>query len=1194
MEQAQHTDHNMTEMVQNITNLAQENEDQANEHAAGNAAGLMNESPEIHALNEARDADAELRIPKLVLAASSHRDTGQDGDDWYQPVNTLAISRPNTVQDYRVENDNASHGVGPLDANVLNTDGGENDVDIYGRRHHIPPVTDMMNTVLPEFSSITEPEPGPAEAGRLSPEITSLCPADTMPGPAQGAALVNPFSMPARPPSAQQVDRVDRPNDSGPAEPGPSNGREKQKRKPKQPSVSDLLAEKFARAERLAFVRSKLTTLMSLIHYLDRRLDRRPIAQIAWCMPERFDFRIKASKSLKLNADDRKSLKKKMLKHEIATIDANIAAIEAEIITLEADVRDHITHPPSKTDLIIRQADAPGEVDDDIEVSLDSILPEGVTAEESKPGDIAFSREENYQMHLARSCAEGSVAALDFVLALLGVVPEADMDVKATTKRILKKPHVSFRSGEVLNVAARKQVSRANGKALDADTNTVEVELARLEAARHGRQRRFYSILEQGLSAPRKRKDGAGDDNEGKRSRGPDRDFDDDPVFVISNYFRVMSGIEGLEVREEPVEPAGPPNRQLHQAFVAAVNNDGSRTRKMISAGVLPTATYKGVSLLGHACKAGSDSAAEILIDAGADLNVVDADGDTPLIRAIVGQHEKTAVVCVEKGADLTVTRRSSEPPLFVAVDAGLHKVVEAILSRVDCNVNAADSINETALAVACRTGQVEMVERLISAGADLNSTDSTGDTPLGLAICCMDTRAVKLLVEAGADCLKVVGQSGQAFSALYLAAEHDAVDIVHYILEKKPELLNYVDNGGRSPLFAASLFNSVETCRLLLQHHADCNLASDDSRTPLIVAAERNNTECIKLLLSAGASINAQDADGDTALMLACFYGRVESSRVLLEAGANCNVARADGVRAIYIATVRNNTALIKLLVENGAEINAQADNGRSALMEAVVQGHGAAVRALLATGADVNLPDSEGDSPLCAALADGDQEIVSALLHYGADCRALGRRGCSPIYLAAGHGHVSILKILLDTVPELVNQSDDLGLTPLFVASITSQVECINLLIRHGANLDLPSNEGQTPLLAAAVKGHTYVVNRLTQAGAVLDTQDEDGSTALLGSCIEGHTACVKLLLDAGADPNLSRPNGESPLSQAIARDYTAIVEMLVAVPGIDLNVPVAKDIEQEDEKHVSCSVCGVLGRVARSLLSALGRFM
>jgi cytohesin len=133
-----------------------------------------------------------------------------------------------------------------------------------------------------------------------------------------------------------------------------------------------------------------------------------------------------------------------------------------------------------------------------------------------------------------------------------------------------------------------------------------------------------------------------------------------------------------------------------------------------------------------------------------------------------------------------------------------------------------------TALHMAASICNKELVDLLISKGADVNSKDNTGTTPLHYALGCSP--------KGGLDSLK---EGWKEVAELLLAKGAD---------------INAQGYYWWTPLHFAVKNNSKEAVELLLSKGADVNLKDIDDRTPLYYAGKAGNKEIEKLLLSKGA----------------------------------------------------------------------------------------------------------------------------------------------------------------------------------------------------------------------------------------------------------------------------------------------------------------------------------------------------
>lgn len=137
----------------------------------------------------------------------------------------------------------------------------------------------------------------------------------------------------------------------------------------------------------------------------------------------------------------------------------------------------------------------------------------------------------------------------------------------------------------------------------------------------------------------------------------------------------------------------------------------------------LSTHRFSGRSLLHFACGAGCMEVVALSLRLGADPNIQDSGGHTPLYRV--------ANEC--------------------ASDAGPGLV--RMLVRAGADVNACSGVTRaTALHMAARRGYVGIADALLDSGAAIQATDSKGDTPLQRALNCRRPLVAKLLRDRGAS----------------------------------------------------------------------------------------------------------------------------------------------------------------------------------------------------------------------------------------------------------------------------------------------------------------------------------------------------------------------------------------------------------------------------------------------------------
>lgn len=150
--------------------------------------------------------------------------------------------------------------------------------------------------------------------------------------------------------------------------------------------------------------------------------------------------------------------------------------------------------------------------------------------------------------------------------------------------------------------------------------------------------------------------------------------------------------------------------------------------------------------------------------------------------------------------------------------------------------------------------------------------------------------------------------------------------------------------------------------------------------------------------------------------------------------------------------------------------------------------------------------------------------------------------------------------LQAALQEQPWAINTIDYTGHCPLTLATDRDQIDCMEMLISAGADVNQATSQGETALILAAAKGAHEFVRLLLNAKSRVDWTDMDGTTALHGASSCFCAESVGLLLAAGASTTCQNVRGETPLHRLAIRatrrrgDAERIIELLV-LAGTDL---------------------------------------
>lgn len=551
------------------------------------------------------------------------------------------------------------------------------------------------------------------------------------------------------------------------------------------------------------------------------------------------------------------------------------------------------------------------------------------------------------------------------------------------------------------------------------------------------------------------------------------------------------------------------------------------------------------------AARSGDAAQVRRLLDQGADANIRDDKGRTPLFWAssVVARHP------AEEGAT----------PDYVQV--------ATLLLDGGAAVDARDSIGRTPLLMSIAGAASEygvigadegMVRLLLAHGAQVNAQDDSGWSPLlrATGLFADQPALIPMLLSSGAD---VNGRLKDGRTPLMLAAELGKQDRLALLLDAHADV-NAADEKGESALIKAALFQSeqpsLQMMALLLSRGADLNQADRQERTAAERAAEAGYPQRVQFLLSKRADV----ADAPALLAKARNYGllreisegSVEAARSLLAQGADPNFRDSKGQTPLSIAAAFQGPDKALLLLEAGATVDARVD-GETPLMIAAAAYRAATVKALLAHEADANAVDTTGNTPLLRAAASRQSwreeidPLVPLLLAAGADVNRRNARGETALMWMAAEGNPAFPQVLAKSTDVDARDADRntalLWAARRFVRD--QQVQCGTLLLERGADVNAANRRGETALILAATQHETGGIRLLLARKADVNRPTVEGRTALM-QAIDGpedfdndkgiiySPAIARLLIDSGADVNAADRRGNTALSLAVAHGY------------------------------------------------------
>lgn len=324
-------------------------------------------------------------------------------------------------------------------------------------------------------------------------------------------------------------------------------------------------------------------------------------------------------------------------------------------------------------------------------------------------------------------------------------------------------------------------------------------------------------------------------------------------------------------------------------------------------------------------------------------------------------------------------------------------------------------------------------------------------------------------------------------------------------LLDSRPNMINRQNWADRTALVDAVAQGRNELVKTLLKRGADPRIADRNGNNALLLAARLNRGDIIPDIYQ---RMNPQIGESSKALAFAVDGHSNDAVKALIDLGADPGHTNWDGVyrTAFHFGVEANN--------HQGLDIILRKWRG------GILRGYGPIV----------DLISSRNRSPLSIAAERGYVEVVDVLLKHGAFPSANKEwEAMTPLHWAAQSGHANLIGRLLAKNKDLLNLKKHGDRTAISLAAQHGRPDCVDELIKHGADPTIPGAAGNTPLHWAIITGRPRVAQLLTEKcleryPQLLNYRNDKGESALwLAARTERDERkdLGILLLNAGADP-------------------------------------------------------------------------
>jgi ankyrin repeat protein len=478
-------------------------------------------------------------------------------------------------------------------------------------------------------------------------------------------------------------------------------------------------------------------------------------------------------------------------------------------------------------------------------------------------------------------------------------------------------------------------------------------------------------------------------------------------------------------------------------------------------------------------------------------VNAPQADGATAIQWAAYRDDLEMADLLIAAGANAKLANREGATPLYLAAIHGNPVMIDKLLNA-GADPNERGPEGETPLMLASRAGNLEAMRVLLDHKADINATEKIrGTTALMWASEQSHPAAVQLLIARGA----------KVNAATNADTRNSRNNLANTVTQRLNSAFGAVGQakargvtapGSPAPPAASggparkAADGEVPGGEDVFAFFGPPRKKDGGGLTPLVYAAREDCLECARILLDSGADVNQKTRYGWTALLTATQNRHYKLAAFLLDHGANPNLANNGGWTPLYLATDNRNIEsgdypvrppdmdhldFIKLLIDKGANVNARLCGSDSTDKSCV--GDSTETR----NNFTMQWLFEDGATPFLRAAQSGDIPLMKLLMARGANPKIFTAHNVTPLAVASGIGWVE-------------------GVT--FEWSEKETMEAVKMCLDLGIDPNVADDEGRTSLHGAAHKGRPEVIQLLVDHGAKLDVHDSGSRDSINGAML------------------------------------------------------------------------------------------
>ncbi|RFU81526.1 ankyrin repeat-containing domain [Trichoderma arundinaceum] len=313
------------------------------------------------------------------------------------------------------------------------------------------------------------------------------------------------------------------------------------------------------------------------------------------------------------------------------------------------------------------------------------------------------------------------------------------------------------------------------------------------------------------------------------------------------------------------------------------------------------------------------------------------------LRRAVVRGYNEVVSLLLEAGADVNLVDEGNTSLLAFAMPLDNEAMVRTILEHCP-DLSIRDNKENTVLHEIERKTPVASVRLAVNAGAKLDTLSQTNWTPLGIAVLEGNEQVVSYLLtkKAVIDTLSISAFKDIG-TPLHTACQWGTLSMVKLLTQHGSDLNFACPSAMGSPLMTATRRNDIEEKDEIIKHlllegaDPDPALPAGLFGYPIMTASFRCSAEIVRWLLDRKVSIDVKDAFGRKAVHFAC-YNSLEVLNTLEVPDSDFAVKDLVGRVPLHFAVLSGRLDLVKEVLARservGVGIDARDNDGWTPLL--------------------------------------------------------------------------------------------------------------------------------------------------------------------------------------------------------------------------------------------------------------------